>query len=93
MAVDFNGEVQVATISGIEVFGERSGATCGDVTINPGNYTFVTHHCANGKLEIRTPDNSLIHSVCRLHYLVGVCLNQSGAIYTTEWNGNKVCKH
>ena len=54
------------------------------------NYSFVTH---NGKLEIHKPDNSLLHSICRLEHRLGVCLDQSGAIYIAGWNASKVWKY
>ena len=96
MAVDIHGNVHIATSSGMEIFDSKLGycdqAYCGDVAINEENYRFVVYHTSNGKLEVRKPDNTLLHSISGL-YPLGVCLDQSGAIFVAEWGASKVLKY
>ena len=97
VAVDFHDNVHIATTSGMEIFDSKLGycdqALCGDVAINQENYRFVTHHSSNGKLEIRKPDNSLLHTMHGLCWPLGVYLDQSGAIFVTQWDAKKVLKY
>ena len=97
MAIDVHGNVHIATESGMEIFDRKLGycdqAECGDVAINQENYRFVTHHSSDGKLEVRKPDNSLLHTICGLRLPLGVCLDQSGAIFIADWGTNNVFKY
>ena len=67
VAVDSHGNVHIATSSGMQIFDSKLGycdqAGCGDVAINQENYRFVSCYSSNGKLEVRKPDNSLLHTV------------------------------
>ena len=85
------------TTSGVKVFASRldynNGAPCGDVAINKENYRFVTHHWTDGKLEVRKPGNSLLHSIRGLYFPLGVCMDQSGAILIADRGTKKVFKH
>ena len=97
VAVDLHGNVHVATISGVEILDSKLGycdqAECGDVSINQENYRFVTRHSSDGKLEICKPDNSLLHTICGLREPLGVCLDQSGAIFVANRGSKKVLKY
>ena len=98
VAVDVHGNVHVATVSGMEIVDSSKlsycdQARCGDVAINQENYRFVTHHSSNGKLEVRKPDNSLLHTICGLNSPLGVCLDQSGAVFVAECDAKKVLKY
>ena len=81
----------------MEISGSKLGycdqAECGDVAISQENYRFVTHHSYVGKLEVRKPDNSLLHTIVGLLQPLGVCLDQSGAIYVAEFGSKKVLKY
>ena len=68
-------------------FGDSDGVCCIDV--NQGNYTFITHHYANEKLEIHIPHTT---GVCRLLIILleCMCFDQSGTIYIADWKVNKV---
>ena len=97
VAVDFHGTVHIATESRVEIFDSRSGychqARCSDVAIDQENYRFVTHYSPHGKLDVFKPDNSLLHTLCGLCWPLGVCLDQSGAIYIAESDTSKVLKY
>ena len=97
VAVDFYGNVHIATESGMETFDSKLGycdeVDCGDVSINQENYRFVTQVSSRGNLEVRKPDNSLLHTICGLCYPLGVCLDQSGAIFVANRGPNKVLKY
>ena len=97
VAVDFHGNVHIATSSGMEIFDSKLGycdqEECGDVAINQENYRFVTHHSSNGKLEVRKPDNSLLHTICGLDCPLGVSLDQNGAVFVVDRGPNKVLKY
>ena len=97
VAVDFHGNVHIATASGVEIFDSKLGycdnTPCGDVAINQENYRFVTRYSSNGRLEVCKPDNSLLHTICGLSYPLGVCLDQSGAVFIADWSTSKVLKY
>ena len=97
VAVDFFGNVHIPTSSGIQIFDSKFGycnqAVCGDVFISEENYRFVTYYSPDGKVEVRKPDNSLLHTICGLCYPLGVCLDQSGAIFVADRGINKVLKY
>ena len=97
VAIDFHGNVHIATASGMETFDSRveynDGAQCGHVANNEENYRFVTHSVSNGKLEVHKPDNSLLHSIHGLHCPYGVYLDQSGAFFIAEWDTKKALKY
>ena len=97
LAIDFLTNVHIATPSGMEIFESKLGycgqAFCSDVAINQENYRFVTHYSSNGKLEVRKPDNSLLHTIDGLSHPCAVCLDQSGAIFVVERGSSKVLKY
>ena len=97
MAVDVCGNVHIATDSGVEISDSKLGycdkADCSDVAINGENYRFVTYFSSDSKLEVRKPDNSLLHTICGLCDPLGVCLDQSGAIFVADRGPNKVLKY
>ena len=97
VAVDSHGNVHTAATYGVAIVDSELGywnqVQCGDVAINQQNYRFVTYHSSDGTLEVRKPDNSLLHTICGLRVPFGVCLDQSGAIFVGEQRSSKVLKY
>ena len=97
VAVDFHGNVHIATKCGMEIFNSKSGyceqVNCGDVAINQENHRFVVDYSPDSGVEVYKQDSSFLHRICELHYPRGVCFDQSGAIFVAEQGPKKVLKY